>query len=103
MDIDELNALMADSNRRARQGHVLARLIFAAAAGLSAFAAYVVVLADPCSGMMCPMFVRPPGPNLGDFTLGGGFAGLALGLTWMWRILRADRDPQARSSRLHHS
>jgi hypothetical protein len=103
MDLDEVNDLMAESNALARQRHLLAWLMLIGALGLSAFATYAVVFADPCSGTMCPMFVEPPGPSVGSITIGVGFAGLALGLLWMWRIVRADRDPDARSSRIHRS
>ena len=101
MNLDELNDALAESNARGRRGRVLAWLTLAMTAALAAFVTYAVVVADPCPGMMCPMFDTPPSPNLADVTFGVGFAGLALGLLWMWRIVRADGDPVARSSRLH--
>jgi hypothetical protein len=101
MDIDQLNHAMAESNARARRGHNLAWVMLAMTAALAAFVTYAFVVADRCSGMMCPMFEALPWPNVGDVTMGAGFAGLAAGLIWMWRIVRADRDPDARSSRLH--
>jgi len=70
---------------------------------LVALVVYVFVLAPPQCGGMCPMFDTPPSPNARDVTLGVGLAGLAAGLIWMWRIVRADRDPDARSGRLHRS
>ena len=101
MDLDELDDAFAASNARARRGRRFARLTFVATAGLAAFVTLAVVLADPCSGMMCPMFETPPGPNVAQVTMGLGIAGLAAGLVWMWRILRAGRDLDARSSRFH--
>jgi hypothetical protein len=102
MDLDELDDVFAASNARARRGRRLARLTFVATAGLTAFFVTLgVVLADPCSQMMCPMFETPPGPNVAQVTMGLGIAGLAAGLVWMWRILRAGRDLAARSSRFH--
>ena len=101
--VDQLNDAMAESNARAKLGQRLARVTLVVTAALAAFVTYAVVVADPCAGMMCPMFQTPPGPNVADVTLGVGLAGLAGGLLWMWRIVRADRDPDARSSRLRRS
>ena len=102
MDLDQLNDAMAESNARARKGRTLAWVGFVVTAALVALVVYVVVVADPCAGMMCPMFDYPPSPNVGDVTMGLGFGGLAVGLLWMWRIVRADRDPDARSWRHLH-
>ena len=101
MDFDELNYAMAESNTRARRGRRSAWIGFVVTTALVAVFVLLFTTADPCSGMMCPRFKAPPSPNLADVTLGVGLAGLAVGLIWMWRIVRADRDPDARSSRLH--
>jgi hypothetical protein len=102
MDLDQLNDALAESNARARRGHALAWVTLVVTAVLAGFVTYVVAVADPCAGMMCPMFDYPPGPAVGDVTMGVGFTGLAVGLLWMWRIVRADRDPDARSWRHLH-
>jgi hypothetical protein len=99
MDLDRLNYALAESNARARGGRALAWVTLVMTAALAGFVTYVVAVADPCAGMMCPMFDYPPGPTAGDVTMGLGLAGLALGLLWMWRIVRADRDPDAGSWR----
>jgi hypothetical protein len=102
VDLDQLNDALAESNARARRGHALAWVTLVVTAALAAFVTYVFAVADPCGGMMCPMFDYPPGPTVGDVTKGLGLAGLAVGLLWMWRIVRADRDPDARSWRHLH-
>ena len=102
MELDQLNDALAESNARARRGHSLARVTLVVTAALAGFVTYVFAVSDPCAGMMCPMFDYPPSPNVGDVTMGLGLAGLAVGLLWMWRIARADRDPDARSWRHLH-
>jgi hypothetical protein len=102
MDLDELNDALAESNARARKGNAVAWVTFVVTAVLAGFLTYVSVVAPQCGGMMCPMFDSPPGPSVGHVMLGLGLAGLAVGLTWMWRIVRADRDPDARSWRHLH-
>ncbi|MDQ3129123.1 MAG: hypothetical protein M3Q66_11815 [Chloroflexota bacterium] len=101
MDFDELNDVLAESNRHARHGRAIARLILVLTAGLIVFllALAFVVAPSPC---MCPMFATPPeafGLPLGVILVTVGFVGLAAGLFWMWRIVRADPEPDARSWR----
>ncbi len=99
MDVDELNDFLAESSRRARFGRAIARLIFVLTAGLVVFLVSAFVLAPP--QCMCPMFATPPeafGLPLSVVTP-LGIAGLAAGLFWMWRIVRADPDPEARTWR----
>lgn len=107
MDVDALNDAMAESNRRARRGRAIARLMFILAVGLAAFLVaflvYFVFLAPP--QCMCPMSGTSPeafGPPIGVIIMMVGFVGSATGLFWMWRILRADPDPDARSWRHRH-
>jgi hypothetical protein len=102
MNLDQLNDALAESNARARRGRELAWMTLVLTAALAGFVTFLIVTANPCAGMMCPMFDHPPGPAVGDVTMGLGFAGLAVGLLWMWRIVRADRDPDARSWRHLH-
>jgi hypothetical protein len=102
MDLEELNDALAESNVRAREGRALARVMFVATVALAGFLAYVVLAAPKCGGMMCPMFDSPPSPNIGDVTMAVGLAGLLIGLVWMWRIVRAEGDPDARSWRHLH-
>jgi hypothetical protein len=102
MDLDQLNDALAESNARARRGRELAEVMLVVTAALAGFVTYVFAVRDPCAGMMCPPFDYPPSPNIGDVTMGVGLVGLAVGLLWMWRIVRADRDPDARSWRHLH-
>lgn len=100
MDFDELNDFLADSNRRARVGRSIARLTFVLTAGLVAFLVYASLLAQP--QCMCPLLQSPPaafGQPIGVIVLLVGFVGLTAGLFWMWRIVRADPAPDARSWR----
>jgi hypothetical protein len=97
MGFDELNDAMARSNARARRGRVLARLMFTATAGLIGFGAVVYLLTPSC--FMCPMYIEPQGPITDDTVMAFGLAGLAVGLLWMWRIVRADPEPDSRSWR----
>ena len=103
MDFDELNTFLAESNKQARHGRTIARLTFVVTTALVAFLlAYAFVLTPQC---MCPMFGTPPetfGMSLGVAIGLVGFVGLASGLYWMWRIVRADLDPDARSWRHLH-
>ena len=103
MDFDELNDFLAESNARARSGRALAWAMVVLTAGLVAFLVYALILAPP--QCMCPMFQTPPeafGLSIGVVTVGLGFAGLAAGLIWMWRIVRGDRAPDTRSWRHLH-
>ena len=100
MDFDALNVAMAESNRRARRGRTVARLMLILAVGLVALlVAAVVFVPSPC---MCPMFVTPPGAfgqPTGVLIGVVGAVGSATGLIWMWRIARADPEPDTRSWR----
>lgn len=94
MDFDELNDAMAESNRRARRGRTFARLTFASTVALVMFAFFLLAAAP---GMMGGM----GGPDTSQIDI-LGLVGLATGLYWMWRIVRADPDPDARSWRYRH-
>lgn len=103
MDFGELNDAMAESNRRARRGRTVARLMFILTATLVAFVVYAFAVAQPAC--MCPMFQAPPelfGQPFGLIIEMAGSVGVASGLFWMWRIVRADLDPDARSWRYLH-
>jgi hypothetical protein len=94
MDFDELNTALAESNMRARLGRTNARLMFVLTAGLVALFVYVFVLAPP--QFMGPIgYIEP----IDRVTTRLGLVGLAAGLFWMWRIVRADLDPDGRSWR----
>ncbi len=98
MDFDELNDAMAESNRRARSGRTIARHTFASTV-LLVMVTFIVVAAAPTG--MGP--VTPPIEMMLTTPLGQlGLVGLATGLFWMWRIVRADPDPDARSWRYLH-
>jgi hypothetical protein len=99
MDFDELNDHMARSNARARSGRALAWLMFSMTAALVGFVAFLALVDPPCGGLTCPMFIIPASPNIGDALDGLAAVGLAAGLLWMWRIVRSDGDPEARSWR----
>ncbi|HET7473298.1 MAG TPA: hypothetical protein VFJ71_09255 [Candidatus Limnocylindrales bacterium] len=101
MNLDELNRAMAESNADARYGRRVARLTFAVTSALVAFVFCETVLASP-NVMGDSMFAPVPnvvGIPLGVLIEGLGFAGTAVGLIWMWRIVRADGDPHAPSWR----
>ena len=95
MDFDELNDAMARSNARARRGPCARLVDLHLDVGTDRVPAFLYVLDAPCAGM-CPMFIASPGPITLDTVITVGLAGLAVGLVWMWQILRADRDPDSR-------
>jgi len=102
MDFDELNDAMAKSNARARWGRSAAWLIFAISAALPGLVAFLALVGSPCGGFMCPMYVPISGPITGETLMALGFAGFGIGLLWMWRIVRADPEPDSRSWRYRH-
>jgi len=89
---DLIDAVFADSWRRARRGRRLARLIFAEALSVAVVAVVALVLIAGSNNMSLE-------PGIWAFVPGG--VGVAVGLVWMWRILRADSqpDPSARRYR----
>ena len=99
MDFDELNDAMAESNRRARRGRTFARLTFASTVALVMFA-FILLVAAP-TGMGGGMG-GPDTSRIDTMLTIIGLVGLATGLFWMWRIVRADPDPDARSWRYLH-
>jgi hypothetical protein len=87
MDLDEL---MQSSNARARRGRRLARNMFAAAIFTLLLSAFLIVAAPNSMGG------GSPGPGPAALI---GVVGLAVGILWMVRILRADPEPDAKSWR----
>jgi biotin transporter BioY len=86
---DLIDAAFAESWRRARRGRKLARLIFAEAISVALVGVVVLVLIVGSNN-------TSPEPGLWAFV--PGVAGVVVGLVWMWRILRADSQPD-RSAR----
>jgi hypothetical protein len=84
---DLIDAAFAQSWRRARRGRKLARLIFAEAisVALVALVAIAAVALGAGSNTM--------GPEPDHWALVPGGVGLVVGLVWMWRILRANPEP----------
>ncbi len=100
MDFDVLNDAMAKSSRRAQRGRAIAELMIVLTAGLVAVLGFVFISGPP--QCMCPMFEsRTEAFGLPWSVIIGmvGFVGLATGLFWMWRIVRADPDPDAPDGR----
>lgn len=89
---------MARSNARARRGRRVARALFAEAIFLIWLLAFLIFIGPQTMGG--PM-MRPSGfaAAVGMIVLGAGVLGLVIGLAWMWRILRADPEPDSRSWR----
>jgi hypothetical protein len=89
MDADQA---MQRSNRRARRGRRIARLILAEVVSILAIGAFIL-MNQPNS----------MGGSAGDpsnlFIPGIGVAGLVVGLIWMAQTLRADPEPDARAWR----
>jgi hypothetical protein len=90
MDVDlaELDEFMARSNAKARRGREIARGLVTAGLVVLAFVTFLLLsLPDPMGG---PIFE----PSLSGWILPGlGVLGILVGLAWMWRILRADPEP----------
>ncbi|HTG41781.1 MAG TPA: hypothetical protein VK697_09225 [Methylomirabilota bacterium] len=81
-----IDDLFAKSWRRARRGRATARLMLAAAILAVAFMILFVLAA--------PNYTYTPEPNPPDVLVFGiAVLGFAIGLAWMWRILRADPEP----------
>jgi protein-S-isoprenylcysteine O-methyltransferase Ste14 len=94
VDLDEF---MARSNARARRGRRVARALFAEAIGLVVLLAFLFVAAPNTIGpMMRPSWFVAA---MGMIVPGAGVLGLIIGLAWMWRILRANPEPDSRSWR----
>jgi hypothetical protein len=85
MDLDEH---FARSFARARRGRAKARAIFLYGLGLPALATFFIVAAPQSMG-------GGPDPRMG-WLLGVAAVGVTIGLIWMWRILRADPEADAR-------
>jgi hypothetical protein len=83
---DLIDAAFAESWRRALRGRKLARLIFAEAISVAFVAVVALVLIVGSNN-------TSPEPGLLAFVPGG--VGLVVGLVWMWRILRADPEPDS--------
>jgi hypothetical protein len=87
----DLNEYMQRSNVRARRGRRIARLIFAEAVGFVALVGFFVIVAasNQRSGYIAdPGLIPWIAPGLGTL-------GIAVGLAWMIRILRADPEPDS--------
>jgi Flp pilus assembly protein TadB len=87
-----IDDLFAKSWRRARRGRATARLMLAAAILAVAFIILIVLAA--------PNYMYTPEPKPPDvFMLGIPVLGFVIGLAWMWRILRADPEPDSEAWR----
>jgi hypothetical protein len=84
---DLIDAAFAQSWRRARRGRMIARLIFA----LDLIAGPILFIAAPNFG--AATYINDLGPTYSVFLLVGVAVPWLIGLAWMWRILRADPDP----------
>jgi hypothetical protein len=80
--------LFAKSWRRARRGRAIARLMLAAAIMSVAFSILLFLTAPN------PMYTYEPNP-MDEVVLGIPVLGFVIGLAWMWRILRADPEPDS--------
>ena len=88
----QINDEFAKSWRRARRGRRVARLTFAMTIILVALLSLLVFFP--------PNYMYDPEPSLmGAVVPSIGIIGLAIGVAWMWRILRADRERDARAWR----
>jgi hypothetical protein len=86
-DLAELDEFMAQSNAKARRGREIARGLCEAVLILLAFVAILFLSMPNTTG---PLFE----PSLPEWILPGlGVLGILVGLAWMWRILRADPEP----------
>jgi hypothetical protein len=87
-----INDLFAKSWRRARRGRATARLMLAAAILTVAFIILFVLAA--------PDYMYTPEPKPPDVIVFGiPVLGFVIGLAWMWRILRADPEPDSEAWR----
>ena len=83
-DLAELDQFMARSNAKARRGRRIARLIFVAAVWFVALVAFLVIAAP-----------NTMGPEPDRWPLVAGVVGAGVGLLWIIRIIRADREPDS--------
>jgi len=91
----DLYEFMQESNARARRGRRLARAIFAVALiPLGLYAFFFIAAPNGPSAM----YLQEPGP-IWLIVPAIGVMGLAVGLLWMVRILRADPEPKAKGWR----
>jgi hypothetical protein len=88
---ERIDKVFAESFARARRGRRMAKEMFAAAWLTILLAAFLTVAAP--AGPQ-PMGVPRPDPLTSGPTL-LGLSGIAIGLIWMWRILRADPEAGA--------
>jgi hypothetical protein len=87
-----IDDVFAKSWRRARRGRATARLMLAAAILAVAF----IIL----FGLAAPNYMYTPEPNPPDVLVFGiPVLGFVIGLAWMWRILRADPEPDSEAWR----
>ena len=94
----DLNEFMARSNARAWRGRAWARAMFAGAITLVVLLAILVIAAPNSIGgpMMRPSWFVAA---VAMIVPAAGVLGPVIGLAWMWRILRADPEPDSRSWR----
>ena len=87
----DLNESMARSNARAWRGRAWARAMFAGAITLVVLLAFLFVAAPSTMGGGWSTAV--------DALILAGAGATLFGLWWMWRILRANPEPDSRSWR----
>jgi hypothetical protein len=91
MNLDEVDKALEASSRAARHGWRLGRLLLVSAVTPIALMAFLFAAA--------PNTVYD-GPGVGDSVPTWlGVVGIAVGLVWMWRIHRADPEPDPRAWR----
>lgn len=83
MDLDEH---MRDSNASARRGRIVARTLFHVVLFLLGFLAFAAIASPSITSGRDPR---------SDILAYAGFLGVLVGVAWMWRIVRADPEPDA--------
>ena len=87
--IDEVNELFARSFERARRGRRLARMLFVSPLVVLGVIGFFLLAAP---GTMGGETLRAPAWT--NLIIAVPAVAIALGLAWMWRIMRAAEDPE---------